>query len=136
MPGNASFSVGDWKLEPDLDRASRDGERVRLRPQVMGLLVYLAERQPQVIHPDDLMRELWPGKIVSHSCIYNCIAELRRVLDAGGNRPSAIQTIPKKGYRLRAPVVWDVPTLRAEQVYSHLGSAQTTTGGCWRILSR
>jgi len=132
---SASFSVGDWKVEPDLDRVSRGSESVSLRPQVMSLLVYLAERERQVIHADDLMCALWPGKVVCQSCLYNCVAELRRVLDAGKNGPSAIQTVPKKGYRLRAPVIWGPSASEMKQSYRQLGSAEASIGGCWRIVS-
>ncbi|WP_405234757.1 winged helix-turn-helix domain-containing tetratricopeptide repeat protein [Lentisalinibacter salinarum] len=104
MPASGPFSVGDWTVEPDLDRLSRGDERVLLRPQVMRLLVYLAERQGEVVRSDDLMGDLWSGKIVSDAALYNCVAELRNVLDRDGEGESAIQTVPKKGYRLRLPV--------------------------------
>ena len=40
----APFRVGDWLVEPDLDRISRGEERRTLRPRVTELLVCLAER--------------------------------------------------------------------------------------------
>jgi transcriptional activator of cad operon len=136
MLTSASFTVGGWKVEPDLDRVSRGSESASLRPQVMSLLVYLAERPRQVIHPDVLMRALWPGKIVCQSSLYNCVAELRSVLDAGNSGPSVIQTVPKKGYRLRASVAWSPAMPGMKRVYRNLGFAETTTRGCWRIVSR
>jgi TolB-like protein len=70
----------------------------------MRVLVYLSERQGQVAHSEDLMHDLWPGKIVTDATLYNCIKELRNVLDEGSDGRDAIQTVPKKGYRLRLPV--------------------------------
>lgn len=104
MPASGPFRVGEWTAEPDLDRLARGDERVPLRPQVMRLLVYLAERAGDVVHSEDLMRDLWSGKIVSDATLYNCVAELRNVLDRDRESASAIQTVPKKGYRLKLPV--------------------------------
>ncbi len=104
MPAIAPFRVGDWTVEPDLDRISRGGKRIHLRPQVMRLLVYLSERQGEVVSSETLMNDLWSGKIVSDATLYNCVAELRHVLSDGIDGQHVIQTVPKKGYRLRLPV--------------------------------
>lgn len=96
--------VGDWRVEPDLDRISRMATETHLRPQVMALLVYLAERPGQVVSNDEVLETLWRGKVVTSGSIYNCIAELRLALAAGDDETSYIETIPKHGYRLLAPV--------------------------------
>jgi TolB-like protein/Tfp pilus assembly protein PilF len=70
----------------------------------MRVLIYLSERQGEVVHSEDLMHDLWSGKIVTDATLYNCIKELRDVLDEGSDGRSAIQTVTKKGYRLRLPV--------------------------------
>lgn len=99
-----SFKVGEWSVEPDLDRLTRGSETVDLRPQVMQLLVYLAGRPGEVVRADQLLEALWPHKLVTHASIYNCIAELRHALAPGVDGSHYVQTIPKKGYRLVAPV--------------------------------
>lgn len=101
---NRSFKVGDWLIEPDLDRISRGSVAMNIRPQVMELLVYLAERSGQVVGSGKLLDDLWPGKIVTSGSVYNCIAELRHMLASGDDRQTYIETIPKHGYRLVAPV--------------------------------
>ena len=104
MPHGNSFMVGQWTVEPDLDRISRGGEKRALRPQVMELLVYLARRGGEVCRSEELLTDLWPNKVVTDATLYNCVAELRHQLDEGADGPGYIQTIPKKGYRLLAPV--------------------------------
>ncbi|MFQ5983056.1 MAG: winged helix-turn-helix domain-containing protein, partial [Woeseiaceae bacterium] len=98
-----SFKVGDWLVEPDLDRITRESQSTSLRPQVMELLVYLARQQGRVAKTEDLLNDLWTGKIVTDGTVYNCVAELRHALD-DEDRQTCIETIPKKGYRLIAPV--------------------------------
>lgn len=104
MATTAKRTVGDWLVEPELDRISRNGEQKSLRPQVMELLVYLADRPSQVVSADELLDNLWDSRIVTSGSVYNCVSELRDALTDGGRLDSPIQTIPKKGYRLVAAV--------------------------------
>lgn len=99
-----SFTVGDWRIEPESDRIMRDCETRYLRPQVMELLVYLAKHQGRVVSSEELLDDLWAGKIVTGSTVYNCVAELRNALTDDQDAHPYIETIPKKGYRLRAAV--------------------------------
>ena len=104
MSSRKSFRVGEWTVEPDLDRISRGNRQRTLRPQVMALLVYLARRERQVVHTEALLKDLWPGKFVTNATLYNCVAELRNELNDAATESDSIQTIPKKGYRLLLPV--------------------------------
>ena len=102
--GNGDFTVDEWLVEPALNRISLRGETHYLRPQVMDLLVYLAQRNGQVVSTEELLTDLWVGRIVSHGTVYNCIAELRQALRNGHDTGAEIENIPKKGYRLVAEV--------------------------------
>ena len=101
---DGSFKVGDWLVEPARDQISRDSESTYLRPQVMELLVYLARQKGRVVSAEVLLDDLWAGKIVTDGTVYNCVAELRHALAGGDDQHTHIETIPKKGYRLLAPV--------------------------------
>ncbi len=105
---NNSFAVGDWLVQPATNRISTATESIYLRPQLMEVLMYLAELQGQVATLESIHDDLWSGKVVSSGTIYNCIAELRRALAKDGKGLSYIETIPKKGYRL-APWVVSMP---------------------------
>ena len=83
MSGIGSFKVGDCLVEHDLDRISRGSETVTVRPQVMDVLVYLASRGGQIVHADELLEGLWPGKVVTSASVYNCITELRHPFHGG-----------------------------------------------------
>lgn len=100
MDTTKRFKIGNYLVEPELDRISLNGQVSSVRPQVMELLVYLARRPGRVFSADELIAELWPRKVVTNASLYNCVAELRRALGGNGDRPSLIETIPKRGYRL------------------------------------
>ena len=98
------FWVGDWLVEPASGRLSREGTSVRLRPQLMDLLVCLASRAGRVVLKDDILEQVWPGQFIAESGLGRCMAELRHALQDDVQEPRFIETIPKRGYRLIAPV--------------------------------
>lgn len=112
--GRGPFTVGRWRVDPVLDELSTDGSTVKLEPRTMRLLVALAERAGEVVTPDDLLDAVWPGLVVSQSSVYQGVAQLRRTLGDQAATPAYIATVPRKGYRLIAPVARavDAPTTR------------------------
>lgn len=100
----APFRVGDWLVEPDLDRISRGEERRTLRPRVTELLVCLAERPGELASREHLVDGVWQTEFVTVSALTHLVAELRRALGDDPRDPRYVETIPRRGYRLIAPV--------------------------------
>lgn len=98
------FRMDGWLVQPSLNRATRNGIVVRLRPQLMDLLVCLASRPGAVLARDELMASVWDGRWVVESAVSRCVAELRAVFADSVQRPRIIETISKRGYRLIAAV--------------------------------
>jgi Tol biopolymer transport system component/DNA-binding winged helix-turn-helix (wHTH) protein len=105
------FQAGVWKIEPELNLLSGPmgdsvlGEHVHhLEPKVMAVLLTLAAHPNQVVHKDDLISAVWPDTFVSDDVLTRCISILRRVTEDDAHHPRFIQTVPKVGYRLVAPV--------------------------------
>lgn len=98
------FRVGGWLVQPRLCRISRNGTEVRLRPQIVDLLCTLASRRGEVALKSELMHEVWPGRYVAETALARCVAELRHALEDDAHEPRYVETIPKRGYRLIAPV--------------------------------
>src|SRR5215831_235370 len=103
------FVLGSWRVDPRADEISRDGACVKIVPKSMEVLVYLAERAGQVVSQDELERSVWRDVIVTPSSVYQAIADLRRVLGDSSRSPTYIETVPRKGYRLIAPVGSEAP---------------------------
>lgn len=100
------LQLGDWRIEPDLDRIVGAGGEVLLMPKAMAVLVYLAERPGQVVSTDELIDAVWQGRPMGDNPVYKCITQLRTVLGDDRKAPTYIATVHTKGYRLIAPVVW------------------------------
>ena len=98
------FRVGSWTVRPYLNTISQNGTSVRLEPKVMEVLVCLASRPSEPVSKESLIKTVWSDTFVSDDALIRAIAELRRVFADDPRNPSFIETIPKRGYRLVAPV--------------------------------
>ena len=75
----------------------------RLAPQPGALLQLLIEKSDQVVTRDEIREHLWPGgKVEFEQGIAFAIREVRKAMQAAGIAPDPIETIPRRGFRLRA----------------------------------
>lgn len=100
----APWMVGRWQVDPAADTLALGAHTVKLEPRTMRLLVALAERPGQVCTSEALLDAVWPGVVVTGHSLYQAIGELRAVLKTDALTPEFIATVPRKGYRLVAPV--------------------------------
>jgi TolB-like protein/DNA-binding winged helix-turn-helix (wHTH) protein len=102
---NGNFQVGPWLVRPGLNTLSQNGTTARLEPKVMEVLACLARHAGEAVSKEDLLHTVWPDTFVSDDVLTRSISELRRVFADDVKDSRFIQTIPKRGYRLIAPVV-------------------------------
>jgi DNA-binding winged helix-turn-helix (wHTH) protein/TolB-like protein len=96
--------IGEWTVEPALNQLSAPGRVVKVEPKAMEVLVYLAARAGQVASREELMAEVWGDVVVGDDALTQVVIKLRKALG-----DSYIETIPKRGYRLIAPMPDAVP---------------------------
>jgi DNA-binding winged helix-turn-helix (wHTH) protein len=100
MADPSEVFVGPFRiLRAKRDLLLRDGERPKLPPKVFELLLYLAERSDQVISRDQLLADLWPGRIVEANALNQVIFQARLALN--DHRHELLVTYPKRGFWLR-----------------------------------
>ena len=91
-----------------LDRAERrllhHGRPVQLKPKIFDLLLYLVERQGQLVEKDELMREIWPNTIVEENNITVSMSMLRKILGEDRSGRKFVETVARRGYRFVAEV--------------------------------
>jgi Tol biopolymer transport system component/DNA-binding winged helix-turn-helix (wHTH) protein len=107
-----TFHIADWEVEPQVNSLKRADQSVHVEPKVMQVLVELATHSNEVLTKEQLIHAVWSDTFVSDDALTRCISEIRRVLDDDPRAPRFIQTIPKTGYRLIAPVEYDRVTPR------------------------
>jgi DNA-binding winged helix-turn-helix (wHTH) protein len=100
----ADFHIDGWLVQPSLNRITRGEITVRIRPQVMDLLVCLASHPGKVFGRGELRELVWDGRWIAESAVSRCVTELRAALADSARRPRVIETIAKRGYRVIATV--------------------------------
>ena len=100
----SGFRIGEYVVEPRHNRIKRGDTEVHLEPRVMDVLVCLASRAGEVVSRDTLNETVWRDVVVTDQAVTNCISELRDHLGDDRSTNRVIETIPKRGYRLVAPV--------------------------------
>lgn len=101
---DGDFRVGSWLVAPSLNSISCKSTTVRLEPKVMEVLLCLARHAGETLPKETLFHSVWPDTFVSDDVLTHSISELRRAFEDDAREPRIIQTIPKRGYRLVAPV--------------------------------
>ncbi len=101
----SSFRLGEWLVEPKLNRLSSELGVVQLEPRAMDLLVFLARHPGEVLSRETLIDGVWQTRFVGEAVLRNTVAALRRSLRDRAADPRYIETISKRGYRLIAEVV-------------------------------
>jgi DNA-binding winged helix-turn-helix (wHTH) protein len=99
------FRLDGWLVQPSLDRVTRGDVAIRIRPQLMDVLVCLAARAGRMVTREELLATVWSDRFVVESGLTRCVSELRQTLGDSARQPRIIETIPKRGYRLIADVV-------------------------------
>jgi len=105
----SGFRIGDCLVEPRQNRIVRGGTESRVERRVMDVLVCLASHAGEVVSRETLNAQVWGDVVVTDQAVTNCISELRHLLGDDRSTHRIIETIPKRGYRLTAPVQRDSP---------------------------
>lgn len=101
---NKCFYLDGWLVEPAICRVSKVTCEFRLEPKVMDVLVILASAAPEVVRKDELLRAVWGDVNVVDNVLARVVSSIRRVFGDDRKHPRVIETIPRIGYRLVAPV--------------------------------
>src|SRR6266849_864349 len=84
----------------------KNGMRLRLSGQPFQVLAILVERPGEVVTREELHSKLWPVDTFvdfDHG-LNNAVARIREVLDDSSDTPRYVETVPRRGYRLIAPL--------------------------------
>ncbi len=114
--------------ELDLKRHSfsRNGEERPLEPQVFDLLALLCQHADTLVTRDQIITEVWQGRIVSEAAISSRINSVRRAIGDDGRRQAMLRTVPRLGFQFIGPVEVDGAAARP-------AASETTTAQAIRM---
>lgn len=105
--------IGDWTVDARANRLIGPAGEVELEPRVMDLLVLLAGRPGEVMSKDEIAAALWGEVHVNDDALTRTVFKLRKALGDAARNSRYVATVPKRGYRLVAPVTTPVERLVA-----------------------
>ncbi|MCG6883889.1 MAG: winged helix-turn-helix domain-containing protein [Silicimonas sp.] len=89
----------DFELDNAAAELRKAGELVPVEPQVFDLIAFLAMRPNQIVTRDDILADVWGGRIVSESAISTRINAARKALSDSGSDQRLIKTVHGRGFR-------------------------------------
>jgi TolB-like protein/Tfp pilus assembly protein PilF len=107
------YAFEGFALDADRRELRRGSECVALEPQVFDLLVHLIRRRHAVVSKDELIAEIWKGRIVSDSALDARVSAVRLAVRDSGAEQRLIRTFPRKGVRFVGTVIEEAPSVVA-----------------------
>ena len=105
MNEHAKMLIDGWQIDASSYRILRNGDEKKLEPRSMELLLYLIDHPDRVVTREEIEEQVWQGRVVGYDALNSSIAKIRKAFADNSKQPRIIETIPKQGYRLIAPVV-------------------------------
>ena len=97
------FEFGAYRFDPGHKLLYRNQVLVPTAPKVLQILGILIENHGQLVEKDLLLRAVWPETFVEENNLSQHVSALRKLLAEGGGE-AWIETVPRRGFRLVAPV--------------------------------
>lgn len=102
--GDAPFFIGSWAVHPTTHELSSGPSVRRLEPKAFKVLMELAEVPGEVRTREYLLDAVWPDVVVGEGTLSRCVSQLRKAFGDSAESSAFIETVPRVGYRLVAPV--------------------------------
>jgi DNA-binding winged helix-turn-helix (wHTH) protein/tetratricopeptide (TPR) repeat protein len=96
------FYLGEWQVTPNTNSIQNAGKSKQLEPKAMDVLCYLCMQNGEIISSDDLVSACWKNIDVGDNPLHKVITQLRKALGDKASKPTYIETIRKRGYRVIA----------------------------------
>jgi TolB-like protein/Flp pilus assembly protein TadD len=104
--GSQIIRFGTFELDVRAGELRKQGARIRLQEQPLRILEMLLAHPGQLVTREELRDRLWPSDTFvdfDHG-LNKAINKLREALDDSAENPRFVETIPRRGYRMLAPL--------------------------------
>ncbi len=127
-------------VKPSSNEIEYEGRTSKVPLKAMEVLLCLARRPGEVATREMLRETVWPDVDVREDVLTSTISVLRKSLADRQRNSRLIETIPKKGYRLIAPVKWQgeetvAPSGDADSVVSEPTPRRLSLAGFLRVAA-
>ena len=104
--GSPRLRVGDFEVDLRCGELRRNGDKIKLQERPFQILAALIEHPGEVVTRQEIQQKLWPTDtfVDFEHGINTAVKKLREALGDDAENPQFIETLPRRGYRLIAPV--------------------------------
>src|SRR5262245_19179790 len=99
MAESTYIRFGECEIDVAGFALRRNGAVCEVEPQVLELLLYLVRNPDRLITKDDLIAQVWHGRIVSDTTITSRIKSARQAIGDDGTQQKFIRTVHGRGVR-------------------------------------
>ena len=99
------YRFSDFSLNSEGFELKAGSDKIAVEPQVLSLLQLLIENRDRVVSKDELIDQVWDGRIVSDAALNSCVNAARRAVGDDGKTQAVIRTFPRRGFRFIADLV-------------------------------
>src|SRR5262249_11254337 len=118
------YEFGPFRLDEAEPVLLRDGVEVPLTPKVRELLLVLVRHRGHVLSKDELMRRVWPDRVVEEANLTQSVVMLRKALGDSSRAPRYVETRHRHGYRFVADVTESAGLVTARPIRHAVGRAR------------
>ena len=98
------FQFGRFTLDTDRCELKAGADVVALEPRAFSLLQFLIENREKMVSKEEIIEQVWDGRIVSDSALATCVNAVRNAVGDDGKSQTMIKTFPRRGLRFVADV--------------------------------
>src|SRR5690242_16792264 len=115
VPAPETLRFPPFEVDLRTKELRRDGRYLKLPPQALRLLEFLASHPGQLLTREAIRQEIWSdGTFVDFEHgINKSIRQIRDALNDDADQPRFVETVPRRGYRFIAQVEHPDLELRA-----------------------
>lgn len=98
------IGIGDWEFSPDVAVLKFGEDQRSLENRAATALELLCRHNGGLVTHSEFVDAIWGGRSLSANSVAVVIADIRRALNDDARAPRYIETVPKRGYRIIAPL--------------------------------
>ena len=98
------YSFNQCRLDTGRYQLTVRDQSVSVEPLVFDLLVYLIANRERVVSREELLDNLWKGKVVTDSALGARLKDARKAVEDSGSMQAVIKTVHGRGYQFVAAV--------------------------------
>ncbi|MEW8657565.1 MAG: winged helix-turn-helix domain-containing protein [Candidatus Thiodiazotropha endolucinida] len=92
------FLFDEFELDTERFELSLNGHALNVEPKIFDLLALLVQHPEQLFTREQLIEQVWHGRLVSDTTISTCVKGARKALNDSGSAQTYIRTVRGRGF--------------------------------------